>query len=70
MGSQHLGDIGTIEKIKSLEKITRADGNVGSIGVSDGDLQQLISSVLKELKIMNFQLSTMTDLQITELEVE
>ncbi len=72
-GSQHLGDIGTIgtiEKVTSLEEITKTEGNVGAIGVSDGNLQQLMCAVLKEVKIMNFHLSAMTDLRITELEVE
>ena len=70
MGSQHLGDIGEVNKIKSLEDITKTAGNVGAMSVSDGSLQQIMGAVLTELKILNLHLMTMTDIKLTKSEVE
>lgn len=46
------------------------EGNAHQINVSDLESRNLLNSILKQLKIMNFHLSTMTDLCVEHGDVE
>jgi hypothetical protein len=53
----------------------RADGDVVTVGgvekmsVTDGDQRTLLNGILKELKILNFHMSLLTDTTITREDI-
>jgi hypothetical protein len=46
------------------------EGNASKISVTDNNAEELLSEVLKQLKIMNVHLSLMTDMNVSKQEVE
>jgi hypothetical protein len=49
---------------------TQTEGTKREVTVSDDNVQELLSEILKQLKIINFHLSLMTDNIITKQEIE
>ena len=48
---------------------TVTEGGMARVSVTDDNLQQLFTDVLKELKKMNIQLSLINDIDIKDLEI-
>ena len=45
------------------------EGNKKQVDISDDDAIQLLTEILKELKIMNLHLSLMTDINIQKQDI-
>ena len=57
----------------SLDKLgpkTKADGNLQETPVEDVDAIGILTSILRELKILNLHMTVMTDNQFTKQDVE
>jgi len=48
----------------------QTEGGQAKVVVSDGDSQQVLLDILKELKKMNIQLTLLTDNRVTDQEIE
>ena len=48
----------------------KEEGGERQVVVSDEDIAQLLEQILKELKKMNLQLAFLTDIHVTNQEVE
>ena len=49
---------------------TDKEGGQQDIRVSDDNLQQLLTQILKEVRKMNLHLATITDMHLTNTDVE
>lgn len=54
----------------TIEEPTKVEGSETQVIVSSTALESILFDILKELKIMNFHLSFVTDMNITKQEVE
>lgn len=53
-----------------LPQPQKTEGNVKEVTVSDMSVEELLSDILKELKIMNLHLSSITDMLIEPKDIQ
>ena len=59
-----------ITTIKSnIVNPTQVEGGIEKVVVSDDDVEHLLGDSLKELKKLNFQMSLMTDTEVTNEDI-
>ena len=65
-----MGEYSTYSNHGSAETTLETEGTTEKLSVVDATSEQLLGSILKELKKMNLQLAIMTDVHIQNSEVE
>ena len=57
------------DNVDDIEDTINVEGNRTVVGVNDSNAQELLTDILKEMRIMNLHLSMMTDVNIRRQEV-
>ena len=65
-----MGQYSTYSNHGSAETTLETEGTTEKLSVVDATSEQLLGSILKELKKLNLQMSFMTDVVVQDLEVE